>query len=348
MGNQHIIEPNQVNRIHLVHFSDIYEVYYHYLSIHSKSDALELTRRYVVKTIHKSIEEQLAAFEFLYMNDFFDELENELHKKHYDKGAALVYSIILKRKDTPLTEDELAELESLHFTHPSLQSLRLFLLVYAHYDLKQYQGMDKYADEIQASLFTINEPLLHYYLKLRYDEISFVHYWKTNNLILAKKFAYKFINSDLAPRKYTAMHHHLALCNAFHDYDEAMYYANKAADLAEKHRLTRALKSVSEHTIPFISAFHEKVGDIHTPDPVETAHINIMKGDLEPAITYLSSLNTLTPFQQSYLGLATRDKSLLLEAKDRFINQYGDMFFAQLPEQYLLRVDSIKKEAVEI
>ncbi|MGP4076681.1 AimR family lysis-lysogeny pheromone receptor [Halobacillus sp. K22] len=333
-----VIQPAKLNSIHIHHTSPVYKVYYDYLKEKSSTEAAGFTREFCHHSRPSRLEDQLALAEFLYMNDFFKELEHHLKENYMHKDVKKLYRIILDRKKRPLTVHDIKPMEELSFEHPSLKCLHLFLLVYAHYDIKKYAGMDKFTEEIQTALFTINEPLFHYYMKLRFDELAFQHYWKANHLVLARKFAYKYINSGLAPRKKIMMHHNLALCYSFENYEASMDYAEKTVSIAKTNGYPHAAQVTRDHTIPFISAFHQKSAQMTSNDPTENAHLLLSRGQREEAISILSTLPSLTPFQQSYLGLAERNLPLLRKAKDRFINDYNDHFFAQLPDHYMKRV----------
>lgn len=338
MEIHHTIEPDRLNQLHLNYASPIYRVYHKHLCHQTKVEAAESTRKFIQSSTFSLFEDQLAAIEFLYMNDYLTDVEVQLSQGGYDQDITKLYRIIVDRKKIPLTSKETRDIESFEFTHPSLQVLHLFLLVYAHNDMKKYGSMDKYMDVILESLLKINEPLFHYYMKLRFDELTFQHYWKTNNILLAKKFAYKFINAGLSPKKQAAMNHHLALCHVFEDYHTAMSYVDKSLEITKQYELNRYKQILLNNTAPFIAAFHEKAENIHTTDLVEKAHVAIANNDRSTGIRILSSLGSLTPFQESYLGLAKRDLTMLENAKRRFIHDNGDLFFAQLPEHYMKRV----------
>ncbi|SFG19096.1 hypothetical protein SAMN05216353_12738 [Halobacillus alkaliphilus] len=333
-----VIQPAKLNSIHIHHTSPVYQVYYDYLKERNSIEAAEFTRFFCQRSRPSLLEDQLALAEFLYMNDFFEELEGHLNENYMHEDIAKLYRIILDRKKQPLRINDIKSIEELYFEHPSLKCLHLFLLVYAHYDIKKYAGMDKFTEEIQTALFTINEPLFHYYMKLRFDELTFQHYWKANHLVLARKFAYKYINAGLAPRKQIMMHHNLALCYSFENYEAAMDYAEKTITIAETNGYSHASQVTRDHTIPFIAAFHQKSEQVISNDPTENAHLLLSRGQRKEAIDILSKLPSLTPFQQSYLGLAERNLQLLRKAKNRFIYEYNDLFFAQLPDYYMKRV----------
>ncbi|MCP3027987.1 AimR family lysis-lysogeny pheromone receptor [Halobacillus sp. A5] len=338
MGCHNLIEPSPIMQIQMSKKSTIYQSYHQFLKIHPKDHASQLTKDVCLNTLPLSIEEQLARLEFLYMNDYHEEMNTLVHSPYYSHEAAFLYRVLMKRRQNLLTYKDLQWLESITFHHPSIQCLHYFIIVYAYYDLKQYSGFDKYIDLCQQALHKINEPLFHYFMKLRLDEAAFHHYWKANHTLLARKYAYKFINKVIAPSQLCKMNHHLALSHLYDSYEKSYDYALAALAIAEKSNLAAAISSIRNHTIPFICAFHNQTDNITSPDPVETAHLAIAENKFAKAKEILSALDYLTPFQQTYLGVATADRKMLLDAHTRFTCDLNDFFFAKLPLLYLKRI----------
>ncbi|SFG07010.1 hypothetical protein SAMN05216353_12170 [Halobacillus alkaliphilus] len=52
----------------------------------------------------------------------------------------------------------------------------------------------------------------------------------------------------------------------------------------------------------------------------------------------MENLGTWTPFQECYMGAASKNNHLLENADHRFIHELGDQFFALLPKHYLKRL----------
>ncbi|GGF30319.1 hypothetical protein GCM10010954_31830 [Halobacillus andaensis] len=334
MGCHNLIEPSPIMEIQMNTISNIYQTYHHLLKMHPKDKATQLTKEFCLKTVPISLEEQLARLEFLYMNDYHDEVKALIHSPHFTYEATSLYHVLISRKEKLLTHQELRWLESLTFTHPSIQCLHYFTIVYGYYDLKQYAGFDKYMDLCNQAVHKINEPLFHYFMKLRLDEITFHHYWKMNHTLLARKYAYKFINKVISPNQLCKMNHHLALSHVFDSFEASYGYAQTALSIAKKNNLVFAVASIEHHTIPFICAFHQKTEGITSPDPVEMAHIAIAEENFDKATEHLAALDELTPFQETYLGIATLNKELLLHAHHRFKYELNDSFFARLPLEY--------------
>ncbi|MFG6147868.1 AimR family lysis-lysogeny pheromone receptor [Halobacillus sp. B23F22_1] len=339
MNSHTLIEPVHLLQFQMNHSSKVYERYHFFLKSHSNERAAELTKEYCMKTPFYTVDDQLACFEFLYMNDYIIELETILHSKNNHPDPSSLYEMLIKRREKAFSLHELQEFEALIFKHPSLKCLHLFIMIYMYYDLKRYTALDKYIDLCCVHLLAVKEPLFYYYMNLRFDELSFHHYWKTNNLILARKYAFKYISKAIAPQNLSAMHLNLSLTYVFEDYDSSMYHADQALKIADIHGLSSITKILKNNTIPFIAAFHYRTDNMTTSDLVETAHIALAENEWDKARSILTSLPTLTPFQESYLGLATQNSKILRRAHERFVEENGDLFFAMLPKLYLKRLN---------
>ncbi|QAS52480.1 AimR family lysis-lysogeny pheromone receptor [Halobacillus litoralis] len=339
MREHQLIEPSLLIKLQMKHSSSLYYVYISNLKRYSRIEAIQHTKQYALDHFPTEKNEQLAHLEFLYMNDYFEEIATLLNTAVSDENTGVVYQFLLHRLKKKATRERLDDLLSLQFTQPSLHCLHLFALVYSYYDLKIYTVLDKYLDKCDKALQLVDEPLMYYYLNQRYQELLFQHYWKTDNSILASRYAYKMINTEVSPRKKSRMYHNLALNNLFNGYESSIEPLHKALKIAETHHLDTAAKSIKQHSIPFISAFHLRTGGIYTPDPVETAHIALAEGDYKTTCNILRSMSSLTPFQETYLGFAEKDVHLLNHSYKRFIHEQGDHFFARLPLEYLARLN---------
>ncbi|MYL21741.1 hypothetical protein GLW04_17720 [Halobacillus litoralis] len=338
MKDHQLIEPRPFASLHMRHTSSLYMIYLENLKIHSQKEAQLRTRDMILADFPTHIDEQLACLEFFYMNDFFEDLAVVLHSPYIHQEVLPLYNLLLQRVNTPVSKEQLTELQQYQCSHPSLHCLHLFLMIYAYYDLKVFTALDKYLDDCDRALASVDEPLMYYYLNQRYQELLFHHYWKTDNPILARRHAYKMINTELSPRRKSRMYFILALCQLFNGYDSAMDPLTEALAIADQYELSSFAEMIRLHTIPFISAFHNRTESVHTTDPVEQAHLDLADGRLERAREVLESLSSLTPFQESYLGYVNRDMDMLYRAYTRFITERGDHFFARVPLEYMKRL----------
>ncbi|WP_173915507.1 AimR family lysis-lysogeny pheromone receptor [Halobacillus sp. Marseille-Q1614] len=330
-----IIEPEQFAGIQMKNFSFLYEIYHQFLKTTSKEKATQMTKQYCLTNPPVNMDEELAYLEFMYMNGFFDDLKTFTSSDQFSSETTFLYKILLIRKQRRFTPKELNHLEQLSFSPPSIKCLHLFTLVYLYYDLKTFTGLDKFMDQCLSQISEIKEPLFYYYMKLRFNELAFQHYWKTNNTILAKKYAYKVINCTLSPETQVTMYHNLSLCYLFEGFKLSMINAQIALKKANGYGRLKDAATLRNRTIPFICAFHQQTDNISTPDPIETAHLALASNKRDKAIQILTSLKRMTPFQESYLGLALKDKKMLHQSHQRFIQENGDHFFALLPKYYL-------------
>ena len=338
MTNNQLIEPSPLRQLQMNQQSSLYNVYLNNLKNHTKMEAVIRTRDFILSHYPKDLEEQIVCMEFFYMNDFFDDLAIITSSDYINEETSQLYRILLKRIKLETTDGFLDELKSLHYTHPALQCLHLFTIVYFYHDRKVYTALDKYLDNCEQVLQKVDEPLMYYYLNQRYQELLFHHYWKTNNPILASRYAYKMINTEVSPRKKSRMHHDLALCNLFNGYDSSMESLSNSVQIAKEHGLVPFVTAIQNHTLPFISAFHRQTEGINTSDPVEQAHLELARGKCDATREVLQSMSSLTPFQESYLGLATKDIEMLRHSYQRFIQERGDHFFARVPLEYMKRI----------
>lgn len=340
MRDYQLIEPSPIRKLQMNRSSSLYEVYVNHLKTYNRVEAVERTKEYAMVHYSKELSEQMASMEFLYMNDLFGELRTLVNREEIHGDVRYLYTLLVERLNEKVTLEQLSGLRTLQFSHPSLHCLHLFTLVYSYYDLKIYTALDKYLDDCDQALQSVDEPLMYYYLNQRYQELLFQHYWKTDNPVLASRYGYKMINTEVSPRKKSQMYHNLALSKLFNGYESSMEPIYKSLEIAKEHELNPFINAIKQHTIPFISAFHHRLEGVVTKDPVENAHLALARGDYEETRKILSSLPSLTPFQESYLGLATQDVDLLKHAYKRFIHERGDHFFARVPLEYLNRMKS--------
>ncbi|ENH96294.1 hypothetical protein J416_11602 [Gracilibacillus halophilus YIM-C55.5] len=186
----------------------------------------------------------------------------------------------------------------------------------------------------------VNDPLLSQLLETRLDETLFIYHWKRNEMLLSRKYGYQLLRKTYNLRKVVDIHNILAQGYLFESYEQAMHHAQAALDIATEIDSERAIYGLRNYTIPFLSAHHAKTKGITTEDQAEKAHLALANGDFEMCVQILEAFDKFTPFQQYYLGKATRDKQLLRKSYRRFIEERDDYFYAMLPLQALNQLDS--------
>lgn len=240
-----------------------------------------------------------------------------------------LYYFFLKNKRTP-GETVLALKDS----HPASRELQCFskvIEIYCYYNMKRYSMFAQLAEELTELLDNLPPSILRDFYYLRQKEIMFRYHWRLNELIIARKYAFKVIHSDLTDFRVCRTHIGLGLTYLFEGYDKAIYHMGEAHKIATQYNLKIYLNQIETHNLPFISAHYGYTNGIYTKDVAEQAHLAIAKGNREEAVSLLASFPELTPFQMYYLGVAKEDKSLLVDAYKRFVNEHGNYFYARLP-----------------
>lgn len=285
----------------------------------------------------QSDENRRIGMEFLYVHGFLDELEILIEKNNYsvnpqNKLWGSVYRIVLnRRKYRSSPHDYITEINALTVLDVELNCMKDFLQVYAYFELGQFGMLGEYLDKLTTSINRINEPLLNELFSMRLDELLLTFHWKRNEMIMARKYGYKILKNTQSPRKKIDINNTMALGYLFESYQQAMFHAWEAKKIAHQTKLDHAIAGLNNFTIPFISAYHEMTDGITTTDPAEQAHLALGKGDTKTCVDILNRFESLTSFQQYYLGKATKDAELLRASYNRFIHERSDHFFAKLP-----------------
>src|SRR5699024_11900875 len=127
------------------------------------------------------------------------------------------------------------------------------------------------------------------------------------------------------------MHISLGLTYTFDTYEQGMYHFNEALYLSKKNNMYNHITLLENHNIPFLSAHFNQVEGITTTDKSEMAHIEIAKGNFSKAIEILEGIKGNSPFKLYYLGIASKDRDILLRSYSDFIEKRSDHFFCRLP-----------------
>ncbi|MBM7571244.1 AimR family lysis-lysogeny pheromone receptor [Aquibacillus albus] len=291
-----------------------------------------------------------TSLEFLYSYGFLTELDQQIERNlqienPVNQRWARLYQIIRDRRqekakpyDYTRTDNYLERLEALDIQDKESECLRDFLYVYAYFERKQYSKLGKYADRILLTLHELKDPMMKELFSIRFDEVQVIYHWKRNEMIIARKFGYRILNTTKSLRKKIDIHNMMALGFLYDSYESAIYHVNEALKIARNIDFKPAIEGIKNYTLPFISAYNGVTDGVSSADQAEKAHLALAKGDKKTCIQLLSELKTLTPFQQYYLGKAREDQSLLEESYQRFMKEQSDYFFAMLPLKELRKV----------
>ncbi|WP_186578103.1 AimR family lysis-lysogeny pheromone receptor [Aquibacillus kalidii] len=290
------------------------------------------------------------GLEFLYSNGFLAELKqlidiNRSSQNKLNQKWAKVYQIMRNRRLKVRGNNKyeasyyyLDEINTIEADEVEIQCLRDLLRIFCYFDLKQYNKIGKYSDQVLSAIQKIDNLMLKELLAVRLDEAFVIYHWKRSEMILARKFGYRILNTTHNWRKKIDIHNLMALGFLFDSYEQAMYHAKVALEIATQQAFLPAVKGLTNFTIPFLSAYFGRTEGVSSSDKAEQAHLALARGDKETCISILSSFETLSPFQKYYLGKATQDESLLRESYHHFIHENNDYFYARLPLNELTKL----------
>lgn len=326
--------------------STLKEVHDELSARYSSKMVIFLMKDFLLQT--SSDENQRYGLEYLYINGLYQDVEklisiNESSSNPLNKHWAYVYKVMLYRlKEKPSAYEFLKQVQNIRTLEEPLLCLKAFMVLYGYYDLYQFDKFKGKIDQINRLLERYELPFLKQYFQIRLDEVLYWHHWKRNNVIKAREHGFQLINEIQNPYKICMLHNALAHTYVFESYEQSMFLVQQSLNIAEEHQYKDHLRSLTQNTIPFISAVNEQVDEIESNVVSEQAHLAAARGDNETAIRILEKLDNLSPFQQCYLGKAKKDLHLLQRSYDRFIHEQHDYFFAQLPVLEMNRIFAIR------
>ncbi|WP_430790236.1 AimR family lysis-lysogeny pheromone receptor [Virgibacillus flavescens] len=306
---------------------------------HDEHTVITLVRKLCLQS--KKNDVMKKGMEFLYMNGFYEDLQllidrNKKSRNMSNNKWAVIYQLMLDRKlkkIKPLVVIHHAA--ELHSDDPELISIIEFAKASSYYEMRDFAKIGNFLEKQQKLYTSILDPFLISSLNFRLYQLLFFYHWCRNELIIARKYAFRVLNLTNNPRTRATINISLALTYTFDTYQQGMYHMEEAKKISLKHNLTRNLELINNCNIPFLSAHHKRVQGISTNEKSEQAHLEIAKGNLKRAENILIELPAYSPFQLYYLGVATNDKDLLHQSYSSFIEKNKDYFFCRLPIQAL-------------
>lgn len=303
---------------------------------HNNETALQLMRQFCLQSTSDEIKKK--GMEFLYTNGYINDLQLLVNKNRESSNAsnrewAEIYQLVVNRKrQSGQYSRALAEHLSFYKTDdPELQCVIELLKLACHFDLREFGKVGNFLDKLSDLFDAVEDVQLLFYFNLRLYQNLFIYYWTRNELIMARKYAFRVLNETTNNQTIVNMHINLGLTYTFDTYFQGMYHLNKASKLAEKYHYQDSLRAIHQQNIPFLSAHFKQVDGIVSDDKSEQAHIEIAKGNYDQAIKLLNEVPIDSPFKLYYLGAAKQDKNILLQSYNQFIEKRSDYFFSRLP-----------------
>lgn len=302
---------------------------------HNDQISNEIIRRYCLYT---SIPEmQRICLEFLYMNGYYDDLQKLIAKNKesmndINQQWAHVFQISIdrrnNRKESRMFQERLNQIIT---DDPELRCLIELTRVALYYDQSDFSYFGNFL-AIQPDLFSqVQDDYLLSSYTLRLYQYYFLYYWSQNNVIIARKYAFRVLNKTSSASTKASINVNLGLTYMFDTYQQGMHHLNEALKISKHHGLDHIYKSVIQNNIPFLSAHFKQLDGITSEVKSEQAHIEIAKGNNKKAIAILKDIPIDTPFKLYYLGLAKQDEAILEQSYSDFIKKRSDYFCSRLP-----------------
>ncbi|WP_077623425.1 AimR family lysis-lysogeny pheromone receptor [Sediminibacillus massiliensis] len=311
------------------------EQYMNFVSGYGEKASINLTRQFCFSSLSDNV--QRVGMEFLYLHGYYSDLKklivrNKQSVNPINRKWGEVYQLFMDRKENIRPANEiLKEIDMIKTNLPDLTCLIRFLKIYLHFDLMQFERFGFYLDKQSELIGEIEDSLLSSFFQLRYDEAHFMYYWRRNQVILARKYAFKALNTRLCHERKANIHVNLGLSYLFENYFSCIHHLEEAKKIGVQYDLKHIVHAVEQHNLPFVSAHFGYVQGVTTNDPSEQAHLSIAEGNMDKAREILNNLSLESPFRKYYKGLACEDRALLLRSYNEFIIQRSDYFFSRLP-----------------
>ncbi|MBP2257385.1 AimR family lysis-lysogeny pheromone receptor [Virgibacillus alimentarius] len=311
------------------------EIQYFLSYQHDNRTALDLTRDYILNSTSEVI--QKKGLEFLYMNGYYEELQllikknlESMHTSNKTWGA--IYQIMVDcclKKDSP--QNLLERLQYIHSNEAEIKCLVEFTRIYIYFSLRDYEEVGSFLVEQPYLFEAIEDDFILSYFKLRLHQSLFIYYWIRNELIIARKYAYRALTKTNNEKIIASLHNNLGLSYIFDHFTQGKFHLTKALKIAKKNKLHNLIHIIEQQNIPFLCAHFKKTYGISSVEKSEQAHIEIAKGNYSKAVELLRNLSMDNPFTLYYMGVATEDKHMLYKSYNYFIEKESNYFFSRLP-----------------
>ncbi|HLR61494.1 MAG TPA: AimR family lysis-lysogeny pheromone receptor [Lentibacillus sp.] len=304
----------------------------------------QLMRKICYETISGEIRKK--GMEFLYMNGYYDDLQQLIIRNKSSESLSIrnwadVYQLMLDRKQRRYPENEiLTRADTFQTEEPELECLLEFIKTSIYFKRCEYGRLGNIMEKQQYLFGKIDDGFLLEFFRSRSYHYSFIYYLARNEVIIARKYAFRVLMQTANPETKISLHMALGLSYIFDTYFQAMYHFKEALKIAQKENQDKIVEIIEQNNIPFISAHFNKVEGVTSTDKSEQAHLEIAKGNYAGAEAILSEIEINTPFRLYYLGLAKKDKTILLQSYNQFIEKRSDYFFSRLPLNALQKMNS--------
>src|SRR5699024_11227921 len=112
-----------------------------------------------------------------------------------------------------------------------------FIKLSIYYDLREFDKIGDFLEKQQYLYHLIDDRYLVNSFRLRMYNYLFIYYWKRNELVMARMYAFRALNMTLHTMEEVNLHIHLWLSYTFDTLEQGMYHLKKARDIANSYQL---------------------------------------------------------------------------------------------------------------
>jgi hypothetical protein len=310
---------------------------------HTYETVVDMTREFILTSPSADI--QKKGLDFFYMHGLQEELQTLIEKNRNAsctsrRDWAAYYQLMFDRSFHAYNPQTFLEkLCLLKTEEPELNCLVKLAQMNACFDMNNF---DKAADILvnqTAACPDVEDSYLRSSINTRTYCYLFMYYWIRNELVIARKYAYKALNKMISPSMRASVHAYLGLSYLYDTYNQGMYHLSEALKIARKHQLTNLIYVIEQRYIPFLSAYCKRPDGVRSALTYEQAHLEIAKENYAAAIEMLQNLPMDNPFVQYYMGVASRDKQMLSRSYNHFIEKESNYFFSRMPLKALQEME---------
>lgn len=282
-----------------------------------------------------------TGLEYVYMKEDFTQLQrliykNAVHPNLKNRQWAKVYQVLLDYRNR--TEEPYLLLNRLRVMKtdcPELNVVIQFAKVPLYYTLNEYGYIGEITAQKKDVIQSIKDPMIRQNLYMRLQESLFIYHLKRNEVIIARKYAYKLTKYHLKPERAVRIEMNLGLSYIFETYEQGIYHLHRAKKIAKQNDLFEVYQKINDTIIPFFSAHFKRTEGISTDNTIGQAFIHIAKGEYAQAMHVLEQTPLNNPYIYYLMGLATGERDYFIRSYDCFVKRRSNFFFARLPLQEL-------------
>ncbi|MGK3616318.1 AimR family lysis-lysogeny pheromone receptor [Bacillus cereus] len=266
------------------------------------------------------------------------------------KEWAFVYEMVLIRLKRFLSDKSLLEELNERKKHRTVKSDEAKIMLdiitfYTLYESREYKMLFNYSEMLLPKIEKISDAFIRDLYRVRIQEIIAYASLMDEQIDKSRDICHKILNTEdnfgyLDMLKVSALGC-LGESYSFDSYEQSLWYLNKGIELLNKCHSHRAVERKRNflNMRSYIRLINKKdLYDLDIYDVGEVALKHIINGNEKEAVRLLRNVEKekgkLTPMKLCYLGMALKDRSLLEQSIEGFINE-GCKFYCRLPRKIL-------------